>query len=185
MYPYLRQLWARGRRDGGGPLLAPYYALHDLIEMIAVARAAARTRTLMLYPGAPNPPAQGNGNPRRPSRNLQRFREGRPRTSDPATVNRRGAAIVPGCPRTDTLTRSPPPRLGQHRREVLGVAVADQGARAIIEAPAHLLKTPAEVGSASERTSPKRPAASNAERRTSRFVVTPAGRGPSSRWCDA
>ena len=46
--PYLRHLLGRGRVEGGGPLLAPYFALHDLIEMAAVARAALRYRTLML-----------------------------------------------------------------------------------------------------------------------------------------
>jgi GT2 family glycosyltransferase len=48
MYPYLQDLWARGRLEGGGPLLAPYFALHDLIEVIAVARGGVRTRTPML-----------------------------------------------------------------------------------------------------------------------------------------
>jgi glycosyltransferase involved in cell wall biosynthesis len=48
MYPYLHDVWARGRVEGGGPLLAPYFMLHDLIEVIAVARGAVRTRTLML-----------------------------------------------------------------------------------------------------------------------------------------
>jgi GT2 family glycosyltransferase len=48
MYPYLKNVWARGRLEGGGLLLAPYFILHDLIEMWAVARAAIRTRTPML-----------------------------------------------------------------------------------------------------------------------------------------
>jgi GT2 family glycosyltransferase len=48
MYPYLKNVWARGRLEGGGPLLAPYFVLHDLIEVLAVARAAIRTRTPML-----------------------------------------------------------------------------------------------------------------------------------------
>jgi hypothetical protein len=48
VYPYLRQLWARGRRWGGGLGLAPYYVLCDLVEIWAVARAALRTRTPML-----------------------------------------------------------------------------------------------------------------------------------------
>ena len=34
--------------EGGGPLLAPYFVLHDLVEIAAVARAAVRTRTPML-----------------------------------------------------------------------------------------------------------------------------------------
>ncbi len=48
MYPYLKNVWARGRLEGGGILLAPYFMLHDLIEVWAVARAAVRTRTPML-----------------------------------------------------------------------------------------------------------------------------------------
>jgi glycosyltransferase involved in cell wall biosynthesis len=48
MYPYLQDVWARGRLEGGGPLLAPYFILHDAIEVAAVARAAVRTRKLML-----------------------------------------------------------------------------------------------------------------------------------------
>jgi glycosyltransferase involved in cell wall biosynthesis len=48
MYPYLQDVWARGRLEGGGPLLAPYFVLHDLIEVCAVARAGIRTRTPML-----------------------------------------------------------------------------------------------------------------------------------------
>ena len=48
-YPYLRDVWARGVVEGGGPLLAPYFVLHDhLVEVAAVARAAVRTRTPML-----------------------------------------------------------------------------------------------------------------------------------------
>lgn len=48
MYPYLKNVWARGRLEGGGPFLAPYFMLHDLIEVWAVARAGVRTRTPML-----------------------------------------------------------------------------------------------------------------------------------------
>lgn len=48
MYPYLRDIWARGRVLGGGPLLAPWYILLDLVETVAVARAAVRYRRLML-----------------------------------------------------------------------------------------------------------------------------------------
>jgi glycosyltransferase involved in cell wall biosynthesis len=48
MYPYLKNVWARGRLEGGGILLAPYFMLHDLIEVAAVARAGIRTRTPML-----------------------------------------------------------------------------------------------------------------------------------------
>ena len=46
--PYLRHLIARGRVEGGGPLLAPYYVVHDLIELVTVIRAAIRYRTPML-----------------------------------------------------------------------------------------------------------------------------------------
>lgn len=48
MYPYLQDVWARGRLWGGGLFLAPYYVLHDVIEMLAVARASIRHRKLML-----------------------------------------------------------------------------------------------------------------------------------------
>ena len=47
-YPYLRDVWARGKVEGGGPALAPYFVAHDLIEVGAVARAAVRNRTPML-----------------------------------------------------------------------------------------------------------------------------------------
>jgi hypothetical protein len=47
-YPYLRDIWARGRVYGGGPLLAPWYVLLDVVETVAVARAAVRYRRLML-----------------------------------------------------------------------------------------------------------------------------------------
>jgi GT2 family glycosyltransferase len=46
--PYARHLLNRGRHDGGGPLAAPWYALHDLVELAAIARGAARSRTLVL-----------------------------------------------------------------------------------------------------------------------------------------
>ncbi len=48
IYPYLQDIWARGRVEGGGLLLAPYFVLHDAVEIAAVARAALRTRTPML-----------------------------------------------------------------------------------------------------------------------------------------
>jgi glycosyltransferase involved in cell wall biosynthesis len=48
VWPYARHLLARGRAEGGGPLLAPFYVLHDLVEMVTVARAAVRYRTPML-----------------------------------------------------------------------------------------------------------------------------------------
>jgi GT2 family glycosyltransferase len=46
--PYLVHLIHRGRIEGGGLMLAPYYALHDLIEVITVLRAAIRYRSPML-----------------------------------------------------------------------------------------------------------------------------------------
>jgi GT2 family glycosyltransferase len=48
MYPYLRTLWGRGKVEGGGLPLAPYFAVYDLVEILAVVRAAVRTRTVML-----------------------------------------------------------------------------------------------------------------------------------------
>lgn len=46
--PYLQQLAQRARVEGGGPLLAPYYVVHDLAEMYAVARGAVRYRTPLI-----------------------------------------------------------------------------------------------------------------------------------------
>jgi GT2 family glycosyltransferase len=46
--PYAVHLAQRGRIEGGGLPLAPYFALHDLVELTAVARAAVRYRTPML-----------------------------------------------------------------------------------------------------------------------------------------
>ncbi|MEA2397924.1 MAG: hypothetical protein QOK25_1480 [Thermoleophilaceae bacterium] len=46
--PYARHLLNRGRAEGGGPMAAPYYALHDLVELFAVARGAVRYRTPVL-----------------------------------------------------------------------------------------------------------------------------------------
>lgn len=46
--PYLAHLVDRGRIDGGGPTAAPFYALHDVIELAAVARGAIRYRTPVL-----------------------------------------------------------------------------------------------------------------------------------------
>lgn len=45
---YLRHLLVRGREEGGGPLAAPYYVLHDVVETVAVARGGLRYRTLIL-----------------------------------------------------------------------------------------------------------------------------------------
>jgi glycosyltransferase involved in cell wall biosynthesis len=46
--PYARHLILRGRVEGGGPLMAPFFIVHDLVEMVTVARAAVRYRTPML-----------------------------------------------------------------------------------------------------------------------------------------
>ncbi|MGI9021614.1 MAG: glycosyltransferase family 2 protein [Solirubrobacterales bacterium] len=42
--PYLLEVTYRSRDRGAGPLLAPYFVLYDLIELVAVARAAIRYR---------------------------------------------------------------------------------------------------------------------------------------------
>lgn len=47
-YPYLRHLLERGQVEGGGPLLAPYFLVHDLVELVAVMRGALRYRTPVL-----------------------------------------------------------------------------------------------------------------------------------------
>ncbi len=47
-YPYLRDVWARGRILGGGPALAPYYVLCDLLEISAVVRSGIRYRSPMI-----------------------------------------------------------------------------------------------------------------------------------------
>jgi len=46
--PYVRHLIQRGRIEGGGPPIAPFYLLCDLVEMVTVTRAAIRYRTPML-----------------------------------------------------------------------------------------------------------------------------------------
>lgn len=46
--PYVRNIWARGRVLGGGPALAPYYVLCDLVEIAGVLRSAVRYRTPMI-----------------------------------------------------------------------------------------------------------------------------------------
>jgi GT2 family glycosyltransferase len=43
--PYAVHLRERGQVEGGGPLLAPYYLLHDLIELAAAVRSALRYRS--------------------------------------------------------------------------------------------------------------------------------------------
>ena len=48
-WPYVAHLLRdRGRVEGGGPLLAPYFLLHDLVELWAVVRGALRYRTWVL-----------------------------------------------------------------------------------------------------------------------------------------
>jgi GT2 family glycosyltransferase len=47
-YPYLRHLPGRGRVEGGGLALAPYYLLHDLVELAAMIRGSVRYRSLVL-----------------------------------------------------------------------------------------------------------------------------------------
>jgi glycosyltransferase involved in cell wall biosynthesis len=45
---YARSLYARGKLEGGGPLLAPYYVLCDLAEVSAALRNGIRYRTPMI-----------------------------------------------------------------------------------------------------------------------------------------
>jgi len=45
---YFAHLAGRGRAEGGGLLAAPYYALHDLVELAAVARGALRYRVPLI-----------------------------------------------------------------------------------------------------------------------------------------
>ncbi len=47
-FPYVRHLVNRGRSEGGGPLAAPYFVLHDLVELYAITRGAIRYRVLVL-----------------------------------------------------------------------------------------------------------------------------------------
>jgi GT2 family glycosyltransferase len=48
-WPYLSHVMERIRQESAGnPLLVPYYVLHDLVELLAVARGAVRYRTLLL-----------------------------------------------------------------------------------------------------------------------------------------
>jgi GT2 family glycosyltransferase len=46
--PYARHLLKRGAEEGGGPGAAPFYALYDLVELVAVARGAVTYRTPVL-----------------------------------------------------------------------------------------------------------------------------------------
>jgi GT2 family glycosyltransferase len=43
--PYVRNLLLRGSHEGGGPAAAPFYLVHDVVELVAVLRGAARYRT--------------------------------------------------------------------------------------------------------------------------------------------
>ena len=45
---YFWHLITRGRDEGGGLLAAPFYVVHDVVEIAAVARGAIRYRTLVL-----------------------------------------------------------------------------------------------------------------------------------------
>ena len=47
-FPYVRHLVHRGRAEGGGLLAAPYFALHDLVELYAIVRGAIRYRVLVI-----------------------------------------------------------------------------------------------------------------------------------------
>jgi GT2 family glycosyltransferase len=46
--PYARSLYARGKLEGGGPLMAPYFVLYDLAELYAALRSTLRWRTPMI-----------------------------------------------------------------------------------------------------------------------------------------
>jgi glycosyltransferase involved in cell wall biosynthesis len=46
--PYALHLLERGRVEGGGPALAPYFLVHDLVELAAALRGAVRYRTAVL-----------------------------------------------------------------------------------------------------------------------------------------
>jgi GT2 family glycosyltransferase len=46
--PYVRHLLKRGAEEGGGPRAAPFFLVHDLVELVAVARGAVRYRTPVL-----------------------------------------------------------------------------------------------------------------------------------------
>ena len=46
--PYVLTIRARARAERTSVLLAPYFLLHDLVELVAVLRAAIRYRSLML-----------------------------------------------------------------------------------------------------------------------------------------
>jgi GT2 family glycosyltransferase len=46
--PWLRSLRARGKIEGGGPALAPFYAAHDAAEMWSAARSSVRYGRVML-----------------------------------------------------------------------------------------------------------------------------------------
>lgn len=47
-WPYFHHLRWRGQSEGGGLVYAPWYVLHDLVELWAIGRGAARYRVPML-----------------------------------------------------------------------------------------------------------------------------------------
>jgi glycosyltransferase involved in cell wall biosynthesis len=47
-YPYLAHLRGRGRVEGGGLLMGPYYLVHDLVELAAMVRGSLRYRTVVI-----------------------------------------------------------------------------------------------------------------------------------------
>jgi glycosyltransferase involved in cell wall biosynthesis len=47
-YPYAAHFRTRGQVEGGGLAMAPYYLVHDLVEVAAMLRGSARYRTLVL-----------------------------------------------------------------------------------------------------------------------------------------
>jgi glycosyltransferase involved in cell wall biosynthesis len=47
-FPYLRSVYARGKIEGGGIPLAPYFVLYDLAELRSAVRESVRHRTLMI-----------------------------------------------------------------------------------------------------------------------------------------
>jgi glycosyltransferase involved in cell wall biosynthesis len=48
LYPYARSVYARGKLEGGGVPLAPYFVLYDLAELRSALRESVRHRTLMI-----------------------------------------------------------------------------------------------------------------------------------------
>ena len=46
--PYFLHLLERGKIEGGGPALMPYFVVHDLVELAAALRGAIRYRTVVI-----------------------------------------------------------------------------------------------------------------------------------------